>query len=218
MKKKGGQNFISTEFIESSIHVIRGFKVMLDEDLATLYGIETKQLNKQVKRNIERFPEDFMFQMSEEEIGFLKSQNNAFKNVSNLRCQIGTSSLESENEAKKDNYETSKPGIKSKNSYGGRRYLPYVFTEQGVAMLSSVLRSSQAVAVNIEIMRTFIKIRRLFGSQEKFNKDLNEVRSFLLKNSRRNDVEFKKVWQAIESLQPPQETPQKIGFRLDMGQ
>ena len=108
--------------IGSRIHTIRGVPVMLDSDLARLYGVETKSLNKAVKRNPDRFPSDFMFQLSEEEF---------------LRCQNGTS-----------------------NSRGGRRYLPYVFTEQGVAMLSGVLRSETAVKVNVEVMRAFVFLRK----------------------------------------------------------
>lgn len=111
-------SLIPVERIEQSILLIRGQKVMLDNDLASLYGVETKILNRAVRRNADRFPEDFAFQLNEEEF-------------ENLRCHFGTSS-----------------------SRGGRRYAPYAFTEQGVAMLSSVLRSPRAVAVNVEIMRT----------------------------------------------------------------
>ena len=110
--------------IETMIYIIRGQRVMLDSDLAKLYGVETKQLNRQVQRNLKRFPVDFMFQLTENE-------------EENLRCQFGTSS----------------------SSYGGRRYLPYVFTENGVAMLSSVLSSERAVEINISIIRIFTKLR-----------------------------------------------------------
>src|SRR5947208_7147908 len=112
------QVLIPLEGIEHAILLIRGQKVMIDRDLASLYGVETKNLNKAVRRNLDRFPSDFMFQLTAEE-------------TKNLKFQIGTSS----------------------SGYGGRRYLPYVFTEQGVAMLSSVLRSRQAVQVNVAIMR-----------------------------------------------------------------
>ncbi len=114
------QSLIPVERIERSILLIRGHKVMLDSDLAELYGVTTKRLNEQVKRNLSRFPDDFMFQLTESETYVLRSQ-----------------------------YATSKKGR------GGRRYLPYVFTEQGVAMLSSVLNSERAIKVNIEIMRAF---------------------------------------------------------------
>ena len=118
-------SLIPIEKIEKVIYLIRGEKVMLDRDLASLYDVETKVLNRAVKRNLKRFPLDFMFQLTAEE-------------AENLRCQFGTSSL----------------------SHGGRRYLPYVFTEQGVAMLSTVLNSERAISVNIEIMRAFVKLRR----------------------------------------------------------
>lgn len=111
------------EEIRNRIYTIRGKQVMLDRDLAELYGVETGALNRAVKRNIERFPDDFMFQLDKEE-------------YSNLRCQIGIS------------------------SWGGIRYLPYAFTEQGVAMLSGVLRSPTAIEVNIRIMRTFVAVRQ----------------------------------------------------------
>lgn len=116
--------------IQDMIYVIRGQRVMLDSDLAKLYGVETKYLNKQVKRNIDRFPEDFMFQLTEEE-------------YKSLRCQIGT----------------------SKEGKGGRRYQPLVFTENGVAMLSGILNSKQAVQVNIAIMRTFTKLRSFLAME-----------------------------------------------------
>ncbi len=120
------KELISVEIIERKILLIRGHKVMLDADLAELYEVETFNLNKAVKRNIDRFPEDFMFQLSKEE-------------AASLRFQIGMSKTEGR---------------------GGRRYLPYVFTEQGVAMLSTVLNSERAVKVNIEIMRTFVRLRK----------------------------------------------------------
>lgn len=121
---------VSIERIENSILFIRGQKVILDFILADLYEVETKNLNKAVKRNFERFPEDFVFQLSSEEF-------------SRLRFQFGTS-----------------------NQRGGRRYLPLAFTEQGVAMLSSVLKSKKAAQVNVQIMRTFVKIRQMLISHK----------------------------------------------------
>ena len=126
-----GAELIPVERIQNYIFLIRGEKVMLDSHLAELYGVETKALNRAVRRNADRFPDDFMFQLLNEEL-------------ENLRCQIGTSSLE----------------------YGGRRYQPYVFTEQGVAMLSSVLRSKRAVQVNVAIMRAFVSLRRLLATMK----------------------------------------------------
>ncbi|WP_455586119.1 ORF6N domain-containing protein [Bacteroides sp.] len=124
--------------IENKIYEIRGQKVMLDFDLAEMYGVETKNLNKAVKRNIERFPEDFMFQLTTEE-------------RSNLRFQIGTS------------------------SWGGTRYLPFAFTEQGVAMLSGILRSSQAIEINIKIIRAFVRMRQYMLSNVS-KQELDELR------------------------------------------
>jgi hypothetical protein len=124
-------NILPSERIERSILLIRGHKVMLDADLAELYGVETRALLQAVSRNQKRFPEDFMFQMSKEEYELLRSQI-----------------------------------VISKKGRGGRRYLPYVFTEQGVAMLSSVLRSERAVQVNVEIMRAFVRLRRMLASNE----------------------------------------------------
>jgi len=121
--------------IESKILLIRGQKVMLDSDLAFLYGVQSKRLNEAVQRNLSRFPEDFMFKLTQDEFVLLRSQ---FA-TSNLRSQIVTSSR------------------------GGRRYLPYVFTEQGVAMLSSVLKSPRAIMVNVEIMRAFVRLRRILA-------------------------------------------------------
>ena len=149
---------------------------MLDEDLADLYNVETKALVRAVKRNIKRFPDDFMFQLDPDE-------------WQALRCQIGTS----KNQGK-----------------GGRRYPPFAFTEQGVAMLSGLLNSERAIAVNIEIMRTFARLRHMLAS----NKDLSEK---LDKLERRCDKQFKIVFDAIRKLMysPASKNNRKIGFRTD---
>ncbi len=151
---------ISRKEIENLIYTIRGKQVMLDSDLAKLYQVETKNLNKAVKRNIERFPQSFCFQLTEEE-------------AENLRFQIGTSSL----------------------NYGGRRYLPYVFGEQGVAMLSAVLRSEIAVKVSIEIMNAFVEMRRLLiGNAALFSRmdkiELKQIEA---------DGKFEEIFKALES-------------------
>ena len=127
---------IDNQTIQSKIYTIRDVQVMLDEDLALLYGVESKRLNEQVKRNIERFPEKFRFQLTENEYENLRSQiaTSSLDNI--LRFQNGTSSLDKQ--------------------HGGRRYLPYVFTEQGVSMLSAVLRSQTAIEVSIKIIDTFV--------------------------------------------------------------
>ena len=162
---------IPSEKIEKRIFLLRGQKVMLDADLAELYGVETGALKRAVKRNRERFPEDFMFQLTFQEVGI-------------LRCQIGIS------------------------SWGGRRFLPYAFTEQGVAMLSSVLKSKRAVQVNIEIMRAFVKLRELLASHKDLALKLAEM-------EKKYDSQFKVVFDAIRELMTPIEPPPKprIGFR-----
>jgi len=137
---------------------------MLDADLAELYGVETKALLQTVKRNLDRFPEDFAFQLTNQDL-------------SNLRSQIVTS------------------------SWGGRRYLPYAFTEQGVAMLSSVLRSARAVQVNIEIMRTFVRLRQLLTSNVELARKLAALES-------KYDAQFKMVFDAIRALMKPPESGQ----------
>src|SRR3972149_2743503 len=165
---------VPIELIEKKILVIRGEKVMLDADLAELYGVETKMLMRAIKRNIDRFPADFMIQLDKEEF-------------ENLRFHFGTSS-----------------------QWGGRRYLPYVFTEQGVAMLSSVLNSERAVKVNIEIMRAFVKLREMIASHKDLAKRLDAL-------EKKYDHQFKVVFDAIKQLMTPPDTKKKIkiGFRRD---
>lgn len=156
--------------IEQSIVFLRKERVMLDVDIAPLYGVETRVLLQAVKRNLDRFPPDFMFQLTPEE-------------TERLRCQFGTS-----------------------NGRGGRRYLPYAFTEQGVAMLSSVLRSEQAVRVNIEIMRAFVRLRQMMSTQADLIRRLDELEE-------RYDGQFKAVFDALRRLMTPPEGPnRRIGF------
>ena len=146
--------------------------MQLDRDLALLYRVETKALNRAVKRNLQRFPPDFMFQLTADEADV-------------LRYQIGT----------------------SKKGQGGRRYLPYVFTEQGVAMLSSALNSKRAVLVNIEIMRAFVKLRQMLASNAELSRRLDELES-------KYDNQFKVVFDAIRKLMSPKVRNRKeIGFR-----
>ena len=166
------QAIVATEVIERSILILRDQRVMLDSALADLYGVPVKVLNQAVKRNIERFPADFMFQLNDEEDEFLRSQ---FV-ISNPR-------------------------------HGGRRYFPYAFTEQGVAMLSSVLRSEHAVQVNVEIMRTFVRLRRLLQQNAGLSEKLMEL-------ERKYDNQFKAVFDAIRAMMKPKGGPkQPIGFR-----
>jgi hypothetical protein len=161
---------IQTELIQRRILLFRGQKVMLDVDLANLYGVETKALNRAVSRNLERFPEDFMFRLTPMEFEL-------------LRYHFGTSNSRSQ---------TSTP----KKFRGGRRYLPYAFTEQGVAMLSSVLRSKRAVMVNLGIMRAFVKLRQMLVSNRSLARKLAEM-------EKRYDAQFKEVFEAIRELMDP---------------
>jgi hypothetical protein len=163
---------IPIERIQNSILLIRGGKVILDSNLAKLYAVQTKTLNRAVKRNLARFPSDFMFQLTSKE-------------AETLRFQFGT----------------------SKTGLGGRRYLPYVFTEQGVAMLSSVLNSERAVLVNIEIMRAFVNLRRMLASNADLARKLNDLEA-------KYDRQFRVVFDAIRELMtPPPARLKPIGFR-----
>lgn len=181
---------------------------MLDRDLAELYEVETKTLNQAVKRNISRFPDDFMFQLTHAEDEFSRSQFVTLnEEENNLKSQFVTSRSKSPED---------KPNLKFQfgtSSYGGRRKLPYAFTEQGVAMLSSVLRSETAILVNIQIMRTFTKLRELLSSNKELLEKVEQMES-------RYDSQFQIVFEAIKQLVQPSETPPeepkpRIGFRTD---
>ena len=163
---------LPVERIEKSIYVIRGEKVMLDRDLAELYGVATKVLKQSVRRNAGRFPDDFMFVLTEAEF-------------EDWRSQFVTSTADRK----------------------GLRYAPMAFTEQGVAMLSSVLRSKRAIAVNVEIMLTFVRLRHMLGSNEQLAKKLEAL-------EKKYDHQFKAVFDAIRQLMiPPDPKRKAIGFR-----
>ena len=165
------QSLIPVERIEKAILLVRKQKVMLDADLAGLYGVETRVLVQAVKRNLQRFPEDFMFQLSHEEFTALRSQS------------------------------------VTSSDWGGRRYPPYAFTEQGVAMLSSVLRSQRAIQVNIEIMRAFIRLRQMLASHAELARKLDAL-------EKKYDAQFKEVFEAIRQLMaPPEPKRRTMGFR-----
>ena len=168
MSKKA---IIPAERIENHILLIRGHKVLLDSDLAELYGVETGALTRAVRRNIDRFPDDFMFQLTNDEFEDLKSQS----------------------------------GI---SSWGGRRYAPYAFTEQGVAMLSSVLHNPRAVQVNVEIMRTFVRLRQILASNAELARKLHNL-------EKKYDTKFRVVFEAIRQLMAPpskQKNKEPFGF------
>jgi hypothetical protein len=171
--KKTAQSVIPREGIESRIYLLRGEKVMLSTDLARLYQVAPRVLVQAVKRNADRFPDDFMFQLTDKEFQLLNSQ-------------IVIS------------------------SWGGlRRATPYAFTEQGVAMLSSVLKSKRAVKVNIEIMRAFVRLRRMLATHEDLARKLAAL-------EKKYDAQFKVVFDAIRELMKPPEPPKRqIGFRQE---
>lgn len=167
---------IPAEEIESKILLIRGKKVMLDKDLAELYGVSTKRLNEQVKRNKYRFPEDFMFQLTKEEAEYSRSQIATLKQGQNIK------------------------------------YLPYAFTEQGVAMLSSVLNSKRAILANIQIMRTFTKLKEIIASNKELSHKLNQLENRVDKH----DSEIRSIFEAIRQLMLPPDNPKKkIGFCVE---
>jgi ORF6N domain len=193
--------------VERCIYLIRGEKVMLDCDLAALYGVPTKSLNLAVKRNLERFPSDFMFQLTQAEAEGLRfqfgtSDSLAAESTSGLRFQFGTSKKLPATKTEGLRFQTET----SKSRRGGRRYLPYAFTEQGVAMLSSVLRSKRAVQVNIAIMRTFVRLREMLLSNAELARKLDAL-------EKKYDAQFKVVFDAIRELMAPPEPPRRqIGF------
>lgn len=153
---------LSEKGIQDKIHLIRGLQVMLDSDLAQLYGVTTFNLNKAVKRNIDRFPEDFMFQLTKQEF-------------ENLKFQFGIS------------------------SWGGRRTLPYAFTEQGVATLSGVLKSSKAIEINVQIVRAFVAMRKFIASNAQIFQRLDHVERKQLTYEIKTDKRFEQIFTAIES-------------------
>jgi len=166
--------------IEQTILVVRGDKVILDADLAKLYGVTAKRLNEQVRRNGERFPEDFMFQLTKEEFTELKSEFGA----PNLRSQIATS-----------------------RSHGGRRYLPYAFTEHGAIMAANVLNSERAVLASVEVVRAFVRLRQMLASNAELARKLEELEA-------KYDRQFRVVFDAIRQLMAPSEPKRKqIGFQ-----
>ncbi len=166
------------EAIRSSIVLLHDRQVMLDEDLAQLYGVETKRLVEQVKRNSARFPDDFMFQLTMEEAAALRSQS-----------------------------------ATSKTGRGGRRSAPYAFTEQGVAMLSSVLRSERAIAVNIQIMRAFVEMRRMAAWHEQLAARLDDLESRMGSELGKHERYFAAIFESLRQLAAPQPKPKRqVGF------
>ena len=185
MANTGKDLMIPDELVMNKIYLIRGQKVMLDRNLAELYSVETRQLKRQVKRNLDRFPADFMFELSEEELN-------------NLRSQIGTS------------------------SWGSTRYTPYAFTEQGVAMLSSVLKSETAIRVNIQIIRIFTRMREMIMTHKDILLQLEKMKKklagFVLRSLgvvRARWRHYPHLWLSQKIAAPPQTPRRKIGFKRE---
>lgn len=176
--------------IENRIYEIRGERVMLDRDLAYLYETETKVLNLAVKRNLKRFPEDFMFQLTKEE-------------VDSLRLQFETS---------KENENFLLPQIISSNR-GGNRYMPYAFTEQGIAMLSGILNSDKAINMNIAIMRAFIAVRKILLKQTDLKTQFQEIKERLGEH----DVQLNRIYDAMENLMDEKAAQRKWDDRERIG-
>lgn len=175
MSKEESLLAIPDELVMNKIYLIRNQKVMLDSDLADLYQVETKALNQQVKRNLKRFPEDFMFQLTEQEFANLKSQ-----------------------------FVTS--------SWGGKRKLPYVFTEQGVAMLSGILNSDRAIAVNIQIMRIFTRIRQMLADNTDLRLDIEKMKKKFDNQDKNMEIVFRYLDELLEKKDNPIER-NKIGYK-----
>lgn len=215
------KELITPVLIESKIFVIRGKQVMIDRDLAELYGVETKRITEAVKRNAERFPEEFRFQLTKEEFDFLRSQF-ATSKPENGALWPQNATLEPHAEFLRSQSVTSKTSAKEETR-GGRQYLPYVFTEQGVAMLSAVLRSETAIQVSIRIMNAFVQLRhyvseRVLKTDDKA--ELAEIRRLLLLHIDHCDKKFseqdKKISQIILVLNNLLDEPKpkrKIGFK-----
>lgn len=173
-------DLIPVQIIENKIFVIRGHKVMLDSDLAKLYNVETKVLNQAVKRNIKRFPDEFMFQMTQEEFSDLKSQ-----------------------------FVTS--------SWGGKRKLPYAFTEHGVLMLSSVLNSEKAIQINIQIIKVFNKLRQISLTHKELSGRLDELEKSFINYTKENNIDIEEILLQLKYLTEITQTKQtgQIGFKTE---
>ena len=167
---------MNTEIIHNKIYEIRGHKVMLDYEIAEMYEVETKRINEQVKRNIERFPEDFMFQLTENEREMMRSQ--IVTTSDSNWSQIATSS----------------------KKHRGKSYLPFAFTEHGVTMLASVLRSEKAVKVSIAVVRAFITLKQYIADRKNISKQINSIKDELSERIDEQDVQIIEIYQVLDKL------------------
>ncbi len=181
---------ITNNGIAGKIYLIRGMQVMLDSDLAELYRVETKILNRAVSRNLERFPEEFRYRLTKEEFENLRFQNGTSNHVSQSVTPHGSENLRSQNAT-------------SSGKHGGRRYLPYAFTEQGVAMLSAVLRSETAVKVSVQIMKAFVTLRHFVQGNALLIKEINQIKTEQVSLRIETDRKFEQVFNALEAGKEP---------------
>ena len=197
-----GKAFTIITSIQNRIYQIRDERVMLDFDLAALYETQTKSLNLAVKRNIKRSPKDFMFQLTKQE-------------WDSLRFQSETSNLQDNNNQISVNNSSQNATVSGKSSRGGTRYLPYAFTEQGVAMLSGILNSDKAINMNIAIMRAFVEIRKIVLQQNDLKEQLKQIKEQLGEH----DTQLNQIYDAMENLldekaaQRKWEDRERIGFK-----
>jgi phage regulator Rha-like protein len=209
---------MNTEIIHNKIYEIRGHKVMLDYEIAEMFEVETRTLNQAVKRNIERFPEDFMFQLTENEWGMMRSQ---------IATSSGSSALRSQNMTLNEDilisqFVTSKANssqiVMSSNKNRGKSYRPYAFTEHGVTMLASVLRSEKAVKVSIAVVRAFISLKQYIADRKNISKQINSIKDELSERIDEQDVQIIEIYQVLDKLiqekeeqKPVERNP--IGFK-----
>lgn len=209
---------MKTEIIHNKIYEIRGHKVMLDYEIAEMFEVETRTLNQAVKRNIERFPEDFMFQLTEAEWELMRSQ---------IATSSGSSALRSQNVTLDEDvlisqFVTSKGNssqfVMSSNKNRGKTYRPYAFTEHGVTMLASVLRSEKAVKVSIAVVRAFISLKQYISDRKNISKQINSIKDELSERIDEQDVQIIEIYQVLDKLiqdkeeQKPVER-EPIGFK-----
>ena len=193
--------------IQNRIYEIRGIRVLLDRDLAVLYETQTKSLNLAVKRNLKRFPKDFMFRLTQQEYDFLRFQNETLENASSLRFQNGTL----------ENASSLRSQIVTLDTGRGKysKYLPYAFTEQGVAMLSGILNSDKAITMNIAIMRAFVEVRKALLLHTSIKEQIKQIRERLGEH----DIQLNQIYDAMENLLDEKaaerkwEDRERIGFR-----
>ena len=193
--------------IQNRIYEIRGIRVLLDRDLAALYETEAKALNQAVKRNLKRFPKDFMFRLTQQEYDFLRFQNETLENASSLRFQNGTL----------ENASSLRSQIVTLDTGRGKysKYLPYAFTEQGVAMLSGILNSDKAIKMNIAIMRAFVEVRKALLLHTSIKEQIKQIRERLGEH----DIQLNQIYDAMENLLDEKaaerrwEERERIGFR-----